>query len=100
VAGIRTFETWRAGPGFAFGFAVTVFVQTGFERKLVGRPGLEPADGSDLWFKARPKEEPMNHSLVAVRHRARRARVTRDHRIKSPRPASLKSLIINIFRCT
>ena len=28
--------------GFAFGFAVTVFVQTLFERKLVGRPGLEP----------------------------------------------------------
>jgi hypothetical protein len=26
----------------------------------------------------------MNHSLVAVRHRARRARVTRDHRIESP----------------
>ena len=38
---------------------------------MVGRPGLEPADGSDLWFKAHPKEEPMNHSLVAVRHRAR-----------------------------
>jgi len=50
---------------------VTVFVQTLFERKLVGRPGLEPADGSDLWVKAHPKEEPMNHSLVAVRHRAR-----------------------------
>ena len=46
--------------------------------------GLEPADGSDLWFKAHPKEEPMNHSLAAVRHRARRARVTRDHRITSP----------------
>jgi len=53
------------------GYAVTVFVQTLFERKLVGRTGLEPADGSDLWFKAHPKEEPMNHSLVAVRHRAR-----------------------------
>ena len=26
----------------------------------------------------------MSHSLVAVRHRARRARITRDHRIKSP----------------
>jgi len=26
----------------------------------------------------------MNHSLAVVRHRARRARVTRDHRIKSP----------------
>jgi len=38
---------------------------------LVGRPGLEPADGSDLWFKAHPKEEPMNRSLVVVRHRAR-----------------------------
>ena len=33
--------------------------------------GLETADGSDVWFKAHPKEEPMNHSLVAVRHRAR-----------------------------
>jgi len=27
--------------------------------------------GGDLWFKAHPKEELMNHSLVAVRHRAR-----------------------------
>ena len=36
------YETWLAGSGFAFGFAVTVFVQTRFERKLVGRPGLEP----------------------------------------------------------
>ena len=26
----------------------------------------------------------IDHSLVVVRHRARRARVTRDHRIKSP----------------
>ena len=26
----------------------------------------------------------MNHSLTVGRHRARRARVTRDHRIKSP----------------
>ena len=50
---------------------------------MVGRPGLEPADGSDVWFKAHPKEEPMIHSLVAVRHRARGARVTRDHRTKS-----------------
>ena len=50
--------------------------------KLEGRPGLEPADGSDLWFKAHPKEEPRNHSLVAVRHRARGALVTRDHRMK------------------
>jgi hypothetical protein len=55
---------------------------------MVGRLGLDPADGSDLWFKAHPKEEPMNHSLATVRHRARRARVTRDHRIKSPRPAT------------
>ena len=92
MAGIRTFETWLAGSGFAFGFAVTVFVQTGFERKLVGRPGLEPADGSDLWFKTHPKEEPMNHSLVAVRHRARRARVTRNHRIKSPQVSLLTTM--------
>ena len=38
----------------------------------------------------------MNHSLAAVRHRARRARVTRDHRIKSQQcegwhPCVLKS---------
>ena len=39
--------------------------------RVVGRPELEPADGSDLGFKARPMEEPMNHSRVAVRHRAR-----------------------------
>ena len=51
---------------------------------MVGRLGLDPADGSDLWFMAHPKEEPLNHSLATVRHRARRARVTRDHRIKSP----------------
>ena len=31
--------------------------------------GFEPADGSDWWFKAHPKKEPMNHSLAAVRHR-------------------------------
>ena len=73
------------GPASLFrSYAMTDFVQTQFDRKLVGRPGLEPADGSDLWFKAHPKEEPMNHSLAAVRHRARRAQVTRDHRIKSP----------------
>jgi hypothetical protein len=53
------------------GYAVAIHVQIPFEHELVGRPGLEPADGSDLWFKAHPKEEPMNHSLVAVRHRAR-----------------------------
>ena len=53
-------------------------------KRVVGRPGLDPADGSDLWFMAHPKEEPLNHSLATVRHRARRARVTRDHRIKSP----------------
>jgi len=35
-------------PGFAFSYAVTVFVQNRFEQKLVGRPGLDPADGSDL----------------------------------------------------
>ena len=56
----------------------------GWGHYFVGRPGLDPADGSDLWFMAHPKEEPLNHSLVTVRHRARRARVTRDHRIKSP----------------
>jgi len=67
--------------------------------KLVGRPGLEPADGSDLWFKAHPKEEPMNHSLVAVRHRARRARVTRDHRIKNPCTATSKSLRNKKLQC-
>jgi len=44
----------------------------------VGRPGPEPADGSDLWFKAHPKEEPMNHSLAVVRHRARRALTTQN----------------------
>ncbi len=65
-------------------FAVLVFVQTWFKQKLVGRPGLEPADGSDLWFKAHPKEEPMNHSLATVQRGARRAPATRDHRIKSP----------------
>ena len=43
----------------------------GFERSLVGRAGLEPADGSDLWFKAHPKEEPMKHSLTVGRHCAR-----------------------------
>jgi len=53
-------------------------------KRVVGRPGLDPADGSDLWFMAHPKEEPLNHSLATVRHRAGRARVTRDHRIKSP----------------
>ena len=37
----------------------------------MGRPGLEPADGSDLWFKAHPEEEPMNHSLTVGSHRAR-----------------------------
>jgi hypothetical protein len=58
---------------------------------VVGRPGLDPADGSDLWFMVHPKEEPLNHSLATVRQRARRARITRDHRIKSPRPASTKS---------
>ena len=68
--------------------------------KLVGRPGLDPADGSDLWFKAHPKEEPMNHSLATVRHRARRARVTQDHRIKSPRIAEFKALIFNNLQCS
>jgi len=35
----------------------------------------------------------MNHSLTVGRHRARRARVTRDHRIKSP----LVNLLITVF---
>jgi len=35
----------------------------------------------------------MNHSLTVGRHRARRARVTRDHRIKSP----LVSLLFTMF---
>ena len=64
--------------------AVAVFVQTLFDRKLVGRPGLDSADGSDLWFKAHPEEEPMNHSLATVQRGTRRVRATRDHRIKSP----------------
>jgi hypothetical protein len=41
----------------------------------------------------------MNHSLTAERHRARRARVTRDHRIKSPRPYLLKLFRINMLQC-
>ena len=76
-------------------YAVAISARTQFERKLVGRLGLEPADGSDLWFKAHPKEEPMNHSLAAVRHRARRARVTQDHRIKSPTVSLLTTTIYN-----
>ena len=63
----------------------------------MGRPGLDSAGGSDLWFKAHPREEPMNHSLVTVQRGAHRAPATRDHRIKSPRPASLKSLIFNML---
>jgi hypothetical protein len=51
---------------------------------VVGRPGLDSAGGSDLWFKGHPKEEFMNHSLATVQARARSARATRDHRIKSP----------------
>ena len=39
--------------------------------RVVGRPGLELADDSDMWFKAHPKEEPMNHSLTVGSHRAR-----------------------------
>ena len=65
----------------------------------MGRPGLDPADGSDLWFKVHPKEETMNHSLAAVRHRARRARVTRDHRIKSPQLPTSKSFRNNKLLC-
>ena len=41
----------------------------------------------------------MNHSLTVGRHRARRARVTRDHRIKSPLPATSKSLKIKKLQC-
>jgi len=38
------------------------------------------------WFKARPKEEPMNHPLTAVLHRARRARVTQNSKLKTLNP--------------
>ena len=62
---------------------------------MVGRLGLDPADGSDLWFMAHPKEEPLNHSLATVRHRAHRARVTRDHRIKSPSVSPLITISYN-----
>jgi hypothetical protein len=31
------------------------------------------------WFKACPKEEPMNHPLMVVRHGARRAPVIRNY---------------------
>ena len=39
------------GPGFAFNYAVAVFVQTLSEQIVVGRPGLELADGSDMWSR-------------------------------------------------
>ena len=70
-----------------------------FERSLVSRAGLDSAGGSDLWFKAHPKEEPMNHSLATVQRGARRAPATSDHRIKSPQPATLKSLIFSKLQC-
>ena len=41
----------------------------------------------------------MNHSLTVGRHRARRARVTRDHRIKSPQPGASKRLIFSKLQC-
>ena len=73
--------------------------QFSVERELVGRPGLDSAGGSDLWFKAHPKEEFMNHSLATVQRGALRAPATRDHRIKSPQPDTLKSLRINMLQC-
>ena len=48
----------------------------------MGRPGLDPADGSDLWFMAHPKEEPLNHSLATVQRGTRGVPATRDHGIK------------------
>ena len=72
--------------GFACGYAVTVFVQTLFERRLVGRPGLDLADGSDLWFKAHPEEEPMNHSLAVGSHRARPVTAKPDLSRRSAEP--------------
>ena len=62
-----------------------------------GSPGARTRRRQRSWLKAHPKEEPMNHSLAVGRHRALRARVTRDHRIKSPRPATLKPLIFSVF---
>jgi hypothetical protein len=47
------------------------------KKKSGGRLGLALAYGSDLWFKAHPKEEPMNHWLAAVHRGARRAPATR-----------------------
>ena len=40
----------------------------------------------------------MNHSLAVGSHRARRARVTRDHRIKSPVSALFASIYDNILQ--
>ena len=37
----------------------------------------------------------MNHSLTVGRHCARRARVTRDHQIKSPLANLLTTIIYN-----
>jgi hypothetical protein len=62
---------------------------------VVGRPGLDSAGGSDLWFKARPKEEPMKHSLATVQARAPCARATRDHRIKSQLVSLLTTISYN-----
>jgi len=36
------------------------------------------------WFRTRPKEEPMNHPLAVVLHRARRARVTQHSKLAPP----------------
>jgi len=64
------------------GYAVTGFVlNLGLRTKPGGPPGTRTRRRQRWWFKAHPKEEPMNHSLTVGRHRARRARVTRDHRI-------------------
>jgi hypothetical protein len=82
--------------------------------RMVGRPGLDSAGGSEPWSTAETEgwevvgHRPLagsqarrsragedgwtaySHPLVAVGHRTRSVRVTRDHRIKSPCPATLK----------
>jgi hypothetical protein len=40
---------------------------------------IPPAAASDFWFKAHPKEEPMNHSLATVQRRTRRVRSTQTN---------------------
>jgi len=93
-------------PGFAFSYAGTILVRTLFERELVGRPGLDHTVGSGQWLWPRGSQAwqrqageggwtAYSHPLVTVGRRARRARATRDHRIKGPRPATSKSLIFS-----